>query len=92
MNLFISIFVDQPILVLLPTIFLFLFYMIVKRFFILIATVLWFLYFIYEMAISYGIICAGECNIRYDLVIISYLLIILFVASTLMWVASLKLV
>ncbi len=32
--------------------------------------VLWLLYFVYELAMKYRVLCSGECNIRIDLLVV----------------------
>jgi len=74
-------FILYPVLALLPVLVLGLFYFKSKNKLILITTVLWLLYMIYEELHLLRIVCSGECNIRIDLLLIYPVLIILSIIS-----------
>ena len=48
---------------------------------VLVASIVWALYALYESLMSARILCSGECNIRVDLLVLYPLLVIITVAA-----------
>jgi glycerol-3-phosphate acyltransferase PlsY len=69
------VFILAPFLALVPAIVFICLYSISKRFFVLLAGLLWLVYMPYEYAMKLRILCSGECNIRVDLLLIYPLLL-----------------
>ena len=65
-----SIFIEYPLLALLPAVVLLGVYRVSRRPFVVVAALTWVLYGIYEYAMHDRILCSGECNIRVDLLVI----------------------
>jgi len=68
-----SFLVDAPWLALVPSVALFLLFLLATRarhWIIIVAAAAWLLYSIYEMLMLHRVLCSGECNIRIDLLIL----------------------
>jgi len=76
-----KLFILYPEVALLPVLILGLFYFKSKNKFILITTIFWLLYMVYEKLHLLRILCSGECNIRIDLLLIYPVLTVLSVIA-----------
>jgi len=65
-----AIFIEYPLLAVLPSIVFLALYRLTRRPFVVVAALAWILYGIYEYAMHERILCTGECNIRIDLLVI----------------------
>ena len=65
-----AIFIEYPLLAVLPAIAFLGLYRITRRPFVVVVALAWLLYGIYEYAMHERILCSGECNIRVDLLAI----------------------
>jgi len=87
-GIILGLFIGWPFLALLPAaVFGFLFWRCRKPL-VLVAAVAWLAYFAYEQAISWRILCAGECNIRVDLLLFYPLLALLSALAVVAYVRS----
>ncbi len=65
-----AIFIEYPLLAVLPSIAFLGLYRVTRRPFVVVVALAWLLYGIYEYAMHERILCSGECNIRVDLLAI----------------------
>lgn len=65
-----AVFILAPLAGLIPTTIFLAFYFKQKRWPILMATILWGVYTLYEYLMHTRVLCSGECNIRVDLLVI----------------------
>lgn len=65
-----GLFIEQPLLALMPAVVFFGFYRASRRRVTLVAAVVWVAYAAYELAMRRRWLCSGECNIRVDLLLI----------------------
>ena len=65
-----SVFIEYPLLTVLPSIAFLGLYRVTRRPFVVVVALAWLLYGIYEYAMHERILCSGECNIRVDLLAI----------------------
>jgi hypothetical protein len=65
-----AIFIEYPLLAVLPAIAFVGLYWLTRRPFVVVAALAWLLYGFYEYAMHERILCSGECNIRVDLLVI----------------------
>lgn len=84
-----AVFIDQPLLAIVPAIIHFFVYAVSKSRLALLAGLLWLIYSPYEYGMKGHILCSGDCNIRVDLLFIYPILIIfslggIVVAATIM--------
>jgi hypothetical protein len=61
--------VEYPLLALVPAGAFFLLFLDSRNRFCLAVAVQWLLYMVYEYAMTFHILCSGECNIRVDLLL-----------------------
>src|ERR1044071_5433041 len=71
-----AIFIEYPLLAVVPSIVFVALYGLVRRPFIVVTALAWILYGIYEYAMHERMLCSGECNIRVDLLLISPALLV----------------
>jgi len=71
-----AIFIEYPLLAVLPSIVFVALYGLTRRPFIVVTALAWILYGIYEYAMHEPILCSGECNIRVDLLVIDPALLV----------------
>jgi hypothetical protein len=69
-----SLFIQSPLLALLPALLFLALYRLLRRRSALFAACAWLLYAVYELGMSKRWLCSGECNIRVDLLLIYPLL------------------
>jgi hypothetical protein len=84
-----SIFIPHPYIALIPAIIFGLFYFRSKNKTILAATLLWFLYAVYEELHLLRIICSGECNMRIDLLLIYPVFFVLSIVALVLGIKDL---
>src|SRR3989442_8613929 len=65
-----AIFIEYPLLAVLPSIVFLALYRLTRRPFVVVTALAWIFYGIYEYAMHERILCSGECNIRIDLLVI----------------------
>ena len=65
-----SIFIEYPLLALLPSLVFAGLFRVTRRPFVVVVAVAWIFYGIYEYGMRERILCSGECNIRADLLLI----------------------
>ena len=65
-----AIFIEYPLLAVLPSIVFVALFGLTRRPFIVVTALAWILYGVYEYAMHERILCSGECNIRVDLLVI----------------------
>lgn len=71
-----AVFIDQPLLALIPAAFFILLMGLSRSRWSLVAAVMWVGYALYEYGMKARILCSGECNIRVDLLLVFPLLIL----------------
>jgi hypothetical protein len=76
-----SIFIEYPLLAVLPSIAFLGLHLASRRPFVVVVAVAWLLYGVYEYAMHERILCSGECNIRVDLLAIYPALVIASIAA-----------
>ena len=76
-----SVFIEYPLLTVLPSIAFLGLYRVTRRPFVVVVALAWLLYGIYEYAMHERILCSGECNIRVDLLAIYPVLVVASVAG-----------
>jgi hypothetical protein len=76
-----SIFIEYPLLAVLPAVAFLGLYRVTHRPFVVVVALAWLLYGIYEYAMHERILCTGECNIRVDLLAIYPALAVASVAA-----------
>ena len=76
-----AILISYPYFILVPALFFFVLFAFRRIPLILVTGILWLLYFPYELAMRYRILCTGECNIRVDLLLIYLILLIASIAA-----------
>ena len=76
-----SVFIEYPLLAVLPSIAFLGLYGVTRRPFVVVVALAWLLYGIYEYAMHERILCSGECNIRVDLLAIYPALVVASVAG-----------
>ena len=79
--MFVPVFVELPLLALLPAAIFALLAIWRRRRLPWVAAGLWGVYALYELGMRYRILCSGECNIRVDLLIVHPALIVLSLAA-----------
>lgn len=72
-----GIFINWPFLALILAVVFGVFYFRGRRRVVLVATLAWLAYFLYEQAMNLRILCSGECNIRVDLLLFYPILAVL---------------
>jgi hypothetical protein len=76
-----SIFIEYPLLAVLPSIAFLALSRVSRRPFVVVVALAWLLYGVYEYAMHERILCSGECNIRVDLLAIYPALVIASIAA-----------
>ena len=76
-----TLFIDWPLLALVPTAILAVFYGVHRSGFTLVTALLWAAYAAYEYGMHRRWLCTGECNIRVDLLMLYPLLLIMTIVA-----------
>jgi hypothetical protein len=82
--------IAQPLLALLPAGVLLVLFALSRARLILVSSLLWLAYLPYEYAMKLRLLCAGECNIRVDLLAIYPVLLLASLASVVVFVMRRK--
>ena len=82
--------VNNPLVGFIPAVLFLFFYLIKKSRLILITSLAWALYSIYEYLVQSGIACSGECNIRFDLLLFHPALLLLSILALLSFIFGKK--
>ncbi len=85
-----SIFIEYPLLALLPSLVFAGLFRLTRRPFVVGVALAWVLYGVYEYAMRERILCSGECNIRVDLLVIYPVLAVASVIGLVLAGASLR--
>lgn len=85
-----GIFIPYPYVALLPAAFFGFLYLTSKSKTVLVVSILWLLYSIYEGMQLLRIFCSGECNIRIDLLLIYPILLILSIIALIIGIRNSK--
>jgi len=81
-----SILIRWPFLALLLSAFFAILYFRCRRRAVLVTALAWLIYFPYEQAMQWRILCSGECNIRVDLLLLYPLLLLMSLAAVIVYV------
>jgi hypothetical protein len=84
-----SVFIPRPWLALGPGLLFGLFYVVIRRRFLVITAAVWVAYAVYEYTLYRRWLCSGECDIRVDLLLIYPVLLLISVAALVLLVVSL---
>jgi len=76
-----SIFIEYPLLAVIPSVVFLGLYLVTRRRFVVVMALVWLVYGIYEYAMHERILCSGECDIRVDLLAIYPALVVASVAA-----------
>ena len=86
--MFFAIFIAYPILVIVPAFGFLVFDRLRPRRFIRTTAFIWLFYGLYEYLMKRRILCSGECNIRVDLLLIYPVLLVISIASIIIYVRA----
>ena len=83
-----AILIEYPLLALAPVVLFLYLFSVLKAKVILVTAILWAAYVPYEYGMKLRLLCSGECNVRVDLLLIYPLLIVLSLASLVVFVRT----
>ena len=83
-----AVLIEYPFLAVAPAAGFFYLFSLSKARLILITAISWLAYLPYEYGMKFRLLCSGECNIRVDLLAIYPLLVVLSLASLVVFVIS----
>lgn len=75
-----------PLLGFIPAILFLIFYLIRKSRFTLFTSLSWVVYSFYEYLVQTGVLCSGECNIRFDILLFHPILLLLSILAILIFI------
>jgi len=82
--------VHNPLLGFFPAVLFLLFYLVKRSRLILITSLAWALYSTYEYLVQSGVLCSGECNIRFDILLFHPMLLLLSILAILTFIFGKK--